>query len=392
MVTVTTSSLVHLTDRLDSVEAEVRDLDKLLVSVQERGARLPGSDQIELVKKRLERSMGQRLDPLQHRLQLLKASTSPPADQWKELDSIAQRLDGLSDELLPVAHGALARAAGLDDGVCALAEEVVAELAPLTAGGERVVVPAARDHTSSGMWVIRLAVRHDGVWSLPIVAHEFGHVVAADLKDEYEQPLGYKLLEGSWRKNALLPPEAVALPGFLPYSRAVELFADIFAAYCMGPAYAAALMARSVPVGAWKVRYDHPPFAARLRAVFRVLDGIGASWVRDMVQADWEKSLAAVGEHDDPPVSLAAQVDIFTEAGLEVMELTASRARFDGSDILSVGRLLREAQSPASDMGLRTVINAAWAERVRERSAMGKIERGLRNWLARRPPVLVGLP
>lgn len=384
------SDTLHLNDRLASVETELRNLNSLITLVQEQGIHLPHPGELELVKKRLERSLGQRVDPLRDQVGRLRTSAEPAGDRWRELDGISQRLENLADELMPVAYGALARAAGVDHGVCALAEELVADLAILTAGGERVVVPAPRDHTSSGMWVIRLAV-HDGVWSLPIVAHELGHVVAADLVDEHGQRLGYELLNGSWRTNTHIPSQAAADPGFLPYSRANELFADIFAAYCVGPAYAAALMSRSVPVDAWKVRYDHPPFAARLRAVLFVLRDIDASWVCDLVQADWNASLAAIGELDDPPPDIAGQIDTFTDAGCKVMRLTASRSRFEGEEVISVGKRLRIGQPPALNTDLRTTINAAWAERLRDRSAIDKIEQGLRAWLDIRVQPLVAL-
>ena len=158
----------------------------------------------------------------------------------------------------------------------------------------------------------------------------------------------------------------------------------------MGPAYAAALMSRSVPVAAWTVRHDHPPFAARLRAVFRVLEGTDTSWVGDLVRADWHESLTAVGESDNPLPEIAGQIDAFTDEGFEVMRLTASRSRFEGSEVISVGEKLRIGRPPARDVDLRTVINAAWAERLRDRSAVDRIERAMRAWLEIRAPFRAG--
>ncbi|MGH9277691.1 MAG: hypothetical protein ACRD12_06235 [Acidimicrobiales bacterium] len=385
------SQSVHLAGRVASLEAEWRWLHGLLTWVEKQGAGLPRKDELALVRERMEGAVGRSIDPLRPRIEQLKASRRSAAERWSELDAIAKRLDAAAADLLPVAQGALARAAGVDRGVCALAEELVAFISGRTVGGERVVVPAAADHTSTGAWVIGLAMHEEGVWSLPVVAHELSHVAAMDLRDHGGQLLAKALIEGGWRDDPSLPVLPAGAPGPLPFGRASELFADLFGAYCVGPAYAAALMARSVAVGAWAGHGDHPPDAARLRAVLRLLEGHPAGWVSDFVRSDWKASLRAAGEVYSPVTATTAAVDGFTRRAVEVLDLTASRARFEGGDaVLEVGQDLRKGTPPPPDADLRTVINGAWGERVRDARSVPKIESAVSAWMSARPRPNVG--
>ncbi len=371
----------HLAARLADVNAHLSRLDGLLEEVQRFGAALPRADEIERVRRRLDAAIGRMLDPLRTRLRRLDGALDrPAADRWKELEEIAERLDGVAAELLPVAQGTLARAAGLDGGLCAMAEQLVDTLAPLTGAGDRVVLLAPTAQASTRTWVVGLPLREVSVWSLAIVAHELGHVAVSRLEDQYGRRLGEELISGSWRARPGLPSQATALPGPLPRSRAGELFADVFAAFCVGPAYGGALLTGSVPGGAWTPHLDHPAWGARMRAVLRMLDPTPLGWISGWLRNEWTASLTDAGESLEAPAHIAAAVDAFTDSALEVMELTASRARFAGTDVLHVGEQLRRGETPPVAADLRTVINAAWEERLRDALRVGTIEEALRDW------------
>jgi hypothetical protein len=80
--------------------------------------------------------------------------------------------------------------------------------------------------------VIHRRVPDHGLWDLPVMAHEFGHVAAAGL--------------ASWdaRGNQVLRPVDSWLDQFhgQQRSQATELFCDVFATYSMGPSYLCALV------------------------------------------------------------------------------------------------------------------------------------------------------
>ncbi len=378
----------HLAATRASLDDYLGRLNGLLEEAEEAASDLPRRAELRRVRQRLDAAIGRMADPLQAKLEALAAADeNPVAGRWAKLRSIADGIDTLAAELLPVALGGLARAAGLDRGMCALAERLVDALARWTVSGQRVVVPAPREQTSTRTWVVGLPLREGSIWSLPIVAHEFGHVVAADLKDQFNQRLGENLLNGSWRDRPGLPPEATRLPGPLPFDRAGELFADVFAAYCTGPAYAAALMSRSIPAGAWASSTDHPPWGWRMRAVQRALGPGPLAWVLEWVAQDWRDALGEAGDAGEPAPAVAAAVDAFTDEAMEVMAQTASRARFSVSDpgVLDIGEVLRAGAAPAAGADLRTVLNAAWAERLRNRDRVAWIEAGLQAWVRAQP-------
>lgn len=376
---------LHLADRVASLRIELDRLDGLLAQVEEKWSDPNGRVELRRIRTVLEGEVDKSLRPLREQLEALSGATR---QQWLTVVEIATKLQNLAAELLPVAHGALARAAGLDNGLCALAEDLVADLAGSTVPGLRVVVPAAQEHTSARRWVIGMALREDSIWSLPIVAHEFAHVVGLDLKDEYRRRLAENLINGSWRDFPGLPPEALTVPGPLPAGRATELFADIFAAFCTGPAYAAELMARSVPVAPWEPQGTHPGFGARLRSVLAVFGETSLEWMAGMVRSEWEASLEAVGDVEEPSVAVSAAVDAFTARGIEVMELAAPRAGFQGEAVLDVGERLRRGEAPVATDDVRTVLNAAWEERLRDHAKVGTIEVAVRRWMTTRRAVV----
>ena len=63
-----------------------------------------------------------------------------------------------------------------------------------------------------------------------------------------------------------------------------------------------------------------------------------------------------------------------------VMGLTGSTALFRGEGVLETGELLREGIAPDGEADLRTVLNAAWAERLRNREKIATIEHALAQW------------
>jgi hypothetical protein len=91
-------------------------------------------------------------------------------------------------------------------------------------------------------------------WNLPLMAHEFGHLVARD-NTEFQV----------FKKKKTFPGES---------ERWVEeIFADVFATYMAGPALAcSAILLQFAPGWAFKETETHPPFDQRTAAIIKVLD------------------------------------------------------------------------------------------------------------------------
>jgi hypothetical protein len=379
----------HLNERVETLLAAVGQLDGLLAKTQEAGKSLPSMSELSVIARRHEPILAKTLNPLRTELMALRQPTgSSVADRWSRTEWCAEQLGGLAAELLPVAEGALARAAGLDKGLCALAQRLLDDLGAITVPWNRIVIPAPSETTSNRSWVIGLPLLDASLWYLPIIVHELGHFAATRIEDQYNQRLGAELLDGSWRKALDVASADQEKRTALRYDHAQELFADVFAAYCTGPAFAAALMSRAVPAGAWETAGDHPSWGARMRAVLRTHSRLGElvpavnrnlSWIVGWITEEWESAQRAAGRAEIP-MPLGAIVDAFTDGAIEVMGLTGSTALFQGEDILETGELLREGIPPDGEVDLRTVLNAAWAERLRSREKIATIERALAQW------------
>lgn len=103
------------------------------------------------------------------------------------------------------------------------------------------------------------------------------------------------------------------------------------------------------------------------------------SWIAGWIDEEW---VSAQGGTTRPelPAALRTTVGAFTDGAIDVMGMTASTALFRGEGVLEVGELLREGIAPDGNAGLRTVLNAAWAERLRDREKLARIERALAKW------------
>jgi hypothetical protein len=376
----------HLDARIETLLAALERLDGLLATIAQAGKSLPSGSELDVIARRHGPVLAKSLGPLRSELMALREPTrSSVTDRWSGTMKCARQLETLSAELLPVAEGALARAADLDSGLCALAQRLLDDISDKTVPWNRIVIPAPREETSNRWWVVGLPLVYASPWYLPIMVHELGHFAATRLEDQYGQRLGEKLLAGSWRERPNVSQDTLTA---LSYKHAQELFADIFAAYCAGPAFAAALMTRSVPQGAWAAGPDHPSWGARTYVVLRALGRLDdlipvgqpkLSWMTRWVAEEWEMAQHAVGR-EAITAELGRTVDAFTDGAIEVMELTGSAALFLGEGVLEMGELLRDGVSPEGQADIRTVLNAAWAERLRDWKKIATIEQALTGW------------
>lgn len=381
--------VAHLNARIETLLAAVGQLDGLLTKTGEAGKSLPFKEELDVIAARLEPVVAKMLEPVRRELTALREpSEASTSDRWGRAKWCVQQLDQLSAELLPVAEGALARAAGLDNGLCSTAQRLLDDLSAVTVPWNRIVIPAPREATSSRSWVVGLTLLDASLWSLPIMVHELGHFAATRLEDQYNRRLGEKLLEGSWREHPDVLSMGPDMLTALSYKHAQELFADVFGAYCAGPAFAASLMMRSIPADNLAASNDHPSWGVRMHAVLHTLNRLGdlipevdanLSWIAGWIDEEW---VSAQGGTTRPelPAALRTTVGAFTDGAIDVMGMTASTALFRGEGVLEVGELLREGIAPDGNAGLRTVLNAAWAERLRDREKLARIERALAKW------------
>jgi hypothetical protein len=300
---------------------------------------------------------------------------------WKRLPTISMRATQIFGESLAFLEGALARANGLDQNLCLLADALLDELSRRT-GVEwnRFTILAEGELFREMAGIIRVRFPDTTVWSLPVVAHEFGHYAGREIADRqgqrtvhpFEELLAVEEQQG-WKTRHVH-----------------ELFADVFATYTLGPAYAfTGLVGRFDPSDAYREGPNgtHPPAAHRTRAVLSTLrrieaengqagafatyvDGLEAAWMRLLADAGQPATMADAGGVDDADFDrlvgelyglLKARLEPAARYGLErfnaAQQLAAViRRRVDGD-----GR----AAPPRDDVELADILNAGWIERWR---------------------------
>ena len=276
-----------------------------------------------------------------------RCAISPPLDAcWSALEDAAQRSRELLAECLAFLEGALIRSAGIDRGVCAVADGLLQELSRLSeVPWARLTILGEDDRVFSLADIVRLRFPEFTVWAIPVAAHEFGHVAV-------RTHAGLKAKLPAWTERD---------------PRAEELFADVFATYVLGPAFACTtVMLRFSPLDASRGA-RHPRDAQRVHAVLDVLDRLDKlegdrpyALALDRLGATWEASLEAASQRPSAAEEVLRFLvdDMFANLELEVP--LARYATWDQARELA-GQLT--ARPAAAD--LRDVLNAAWHARLK---------------------------
>ena len=256
------------------------------------------------------------------------------------------------------------RAEKLDDGLFPIADELVWELASGVENPPPITILAESEYIGHRARIIRLRYPAASVWDLPIVAHEFGHVVASE-----GRPLDFRELAKDNKVDAELKEEH---------------FADIFATYALGPAFACTtILHRFDPSNAHPaIEWTHPGDAKRVYCILETLrkmeDPRGWSnwfpWVDEKVRKPWEASLAAVDQRRDLDGNVVEELDRWLEKVLGLFEgdriqnVKYANKSWNRAHILA-DRLGRE-EPPESALDkndtVRDLLNAAWCCRIEQ--------------------------
>jgi len=287
---------------------------------------------------------------------------------WTGLRERIRTGDRVLSECLAVVAGAFARPIPPIEAACAEAEALTTELYALTRiAADHSVIPADAECVSPASSVVRRRFPDHGIWDIPLIAHEFGHLVARDLLDvdpvsgDTSRPLA-ELLAGRKRQMA-------------------ELASDVFAVYVLGPAYVLTLVLHRMDPTARAISYDdatHPGDASRVSAVLHALELLGASdipirrgqydfliteltkwWMEAQKTAPSEARLddmAAARVHAD---AQKVWVRLASSRLAESQYLSFPRARTMADDLRN-GRT-----ASCAGASCRDVLNAAWLVRFR---------------------------
>jgi hypothetical protein len=302
---------------------------------------------------------------------------------WKQLKKIREASTTLLGETLAFLGGLLVRHAELDQRTCHIAEVLCDYLARASQTYQGyLTIPATEDSFTGLTNIIRLHFPDFSVWGLPLVAHEFGHYVVSERSRRDFPDLFSDILQREGRGLGALQSSETILQ---------EQFADLFASYAVGPAYACTCILREFdPRDAHKPRSGHPSDAERSYFILQALrkmqkDDMVRPYSRiieRLLAPTWLASMEAAGCRELLTQEQKEQLDgrlemmyaVIDDAGRQLSGARYDPTRWSRVESLSRGleRLAKNAASLHShaingslDQAiLPDLLNAAWTCRL----------------------------
>jgi hypothetical protein len=305
------------------------------------------------------------------------ANTSPDrgalSEHWRRLDTHAGECDRILKEYRAFLEGALVRSAGLDNGICDLADAFLRQLARITAvDWTRFTIVADDDFFAPMTDIIRLRYPHFSIWNLPVLAHEFGHFVTPQLKDRLRGTEPLETFRDDVRReiSQQLPPGANRDLIDQAVMHLDEFIADAFAVHTAGPAFVAACVhLRFEPIGANADSTQHPSDSRRVYLQLALLDAMGADYakVRKKLASMWADNLEGAGV--SPMSGSDPWLDKIADRLSKLFQTLVPKARLDTSDwrrAVALGQRLLASnyKDDAESLTTRDILNGAWLCRL----------------------------
>src|SRR6266566_3323148 len=320
---------------------------------------------------RLQPVVANEVARLRERLETLPDGQGQPWAALAELERLTQLL---ASETLAVVGGISMRVRGLDSEAGELPEALLAAVAgSMALGYEFITVPSGSEFIDVMSDVIRVRYPGAGVWDLPVVLHEFGHFLVGHLPRSAEPSV-----------SAIIDRERSASPrrGYF----ADELWADTFAAYVGGPAYAFSAMARFDVVGAAEDALpSHPSAMKRVAAIRLTLGHSQTAWQRRRRAAGslevpiasaedlWRNRLRAAGVATEPDATDRTYAEELAGQFIGILDRDWPRIRYDDTRRAAAIRQGLDDGQPElpRDAGLIDVLNGGWWARRNAEAEFG---------------------
>lgn len=359
--------------------ARVRQLVRDVAVTQETLDRLQ-PDLRRRVEIRLGTEIARRRSDVQELAEAVNTGQEHEADLWASWHALKAEVDALIEESLVLLHGSTLRQSPgegkppLDDGYCMLADAIIDELVARTPLGCWSSFTVLGRSEQFSLMTQAITVRYPGasLWDLPAVAHELGHFVGPLLAQEHGRRLEHPLETLS---------DELGSGDVQAWTWLRELFADVFAAYLIGPAYGfTSVVLGFDPLRAYLADRTHPHPALRVEAIagtLRALKGADMEWAADEVKRIWTDLVQAsevepsdgAGDKLDHWIPrlvqlLTASLPVSGYPGWVEARLLSTRLGGDDGAVFGPGTTLAD------------VLNAAWLARLAApaRSSVDRIE------------------
>jgi hypothetical protein len=326
------------------------------------------SENFRRFRDRVKPSFSRAIKKLRQNLDDIKEQVEehemPLAMAWSKFRETQRDCHLLFAEFLAFIEGALSREASVDNGLCGIADGLLDELSGncgIRWGLFTILAEGEFFHDLAG--IIRLRFPDVTIWNLPVAVHEFGHFVAQEL--HLRQPGGAK----HYPFQQMLTDDG---KGEVEKAFLHEYFADLFATYSLGPAYAyTCIYLRFNPLMSDSDR--HPSAAKRVYLVLKTLELMGKRGdmqqyfsVIEPLTKHWQTSLAAVGQPESLDEATVKQLD---QCHIRMYAILNDSLPDSGKYQGWAGAQKLAAtfhQVTPEDHTLADVLNAAWLRRLSE--------------------------
>jgi hypothetical protein len=289
----------------------------------------------------------------------------PIQECWSSFQGHRRKTAQLLLECLAFVQGVLLRRGGFDDGWCRVADRMLMELkSAARLGWSSFTLPADCESFASLAQIIRLRFPSDGIWDLPVAAHEFGHFTASKILAT-EPGVPYRTFD------EFLKDEQAYAGSSWGTEHLHELFADAFATFALGPAYVRSCLYCRFSPGVAGVESDaeHPSYTSRARVILKVLEYMqakepGFSAARQTSTQWWDSAVKDAGQ-----VTEAGGESSLAYELVQLLRDWVPHAEYGGwARAQALSARIMGAGQPADILAPETtaadILNAAWMARL----------------------------
>ena len=362
-----------LTIRLHGMAADLERTQSALANERLGDLGGPVRDRFCIQIDRLQKQIDGLVDSLDD------GDTASRRETWDGYRNYRKKSDRVIEECADFIQGALARNAHIDLGAAAVADDLAEYLHSITkVDWSKMTIFGAMDFTTRSSGIIRLAFPHFDVWSIPIVAHEFGHHVLEELRDADRVR--------DKQDNEVFPIIDVVRKHREKVKRKWlrELFSDLFATYSVGPAFVMSLIFDQLDaVFPHNPSVTHPQASWRAAFAISALRRLGEATAvnayeegANTIERAWSDAVAAAGlDPDISPDEVALLEHVLDDFWTALSDNTSAELRYGSwtrARQLSLSIMERAAAGQAappyefvkpSDTVV-DILNAAWRARL----------------------------
>jgi len=195
------SRLIALNQELGRVAHPEKTLEEVLKLGKDEMENL---SLLDTMRDSLYTLMFDKVQPMRDRLAEIREGLNSGSSQveieqaWKEFHEVKQKSQEIFQEYAEWIGGLAFRAKAIDGNICQVADQLITSCSSVLRVSPPISIPAQKEVRAKTICnLLRLRFPEWSIWSLPLIAHEYGHVfvdelIAQDLKNPGPGKAGLK--------------------------------------------------------------------------------------------------------------------------------------------------------------------------------------------------------